>query len=614
MTESSKGENNSTKTDEEAAAKIGPSVGQIALAHPDSSTTIAAKLVEALPDLSSGQSTNENEEWEEETVEEQTDESGKKVVRIRRRRRQPKADAAELRLKGRRAFCKPIADIAPNMLKTIKLRILGRYLDSLRGLEEDDLTEIIKKEAAKIADRSRVLATVQTPDENFDREQLKDIIFSILVQEETYSCEENRLDEKVIEFEKDLVKRSKSLDFDELKKQDRDRWHRFQTYRIVLNAAWTNDDRISSDEVRLLAVLRDHLDISLDEHWLISATLKRFPKEKCVLHTKDEINEARKELQREALLWSCRDEINQNIDVIPVEIATVIRDSNRQELQRTNYRRLLVHDNITLSDLRSVLQEHGLNRYGNKPELIERIVVSNIKPSEVLGSWDKEKLANLCNSFCLKSSGAKAELIERLIDFYDDLTFEERVSKDQREDWYNNFELMARCAYAELRAKKIITKDLEIEHMFEQATAFLFEVRLHVECGRSNKENRADGRLPLENDQTILWDCKSVEGLVNLQDHLDGQFDGYLRKEQESGKQPLAFLVIGPAFTPQSLKLAYQYKARTNWDICLVTAEGLKHLADRWSATEPQKPFPVRLLNRTEIIDKERAEFLLSLA
>ena len=48
--------------------------------------------------------------------------------------------------------------------------------------------------------------------------------------------------------------------------------------------------------------------------------------------------------------------------------------------------------------------------------------------------------------------------------------------------------------------------------------------------------------------------------------------------------------------------------------MALVTAEGLKHLADRWAATEPSKSFPVRLLNRTEVIDKERAEFLLSLA
>jgi hypothetical protein len=150
--------------------------------------------------------------------------------------------------------------------------------------------------------------------------------------------------------------------------------------------------------------------------------------------------------------------------------------------------------------------------------------------------------------------------------------------------------------------------------MFEDATEFLFEVKLKVPCDRARKENRADGRLPLEGEQSILWDCKSDETVVNLQDHLDSQFDGYLRKEREHGKQPLSFLVIAPTFTPQSIKLAHQYKARTNWDIALVTAEGLKHLAERWTAQEPDKPFPVRLLSRTELIDKERAEFLLSLA
>jgi hypothetical protein len=39
--------------------------------------------------------------------------------------------------------------------------------------------------------------------------------------------------------------------------------------------------------------------------------------------------------------------------------------------------------------------------------------------------------------------------------------------------------------------------------------------------------------------------------------------------------------VIGPAFTPQSIKRAHQYKARTNGDIALVTAEGRKHPGKR---------------------------------
>ena len=72
---------------------------------------------------------------------------------------------------------------------------------------------------------------------------------------------------------------------------------------------------------------------------------------------------------------------------------------------------------------------------------------------------------------------------------------------------------------------------------------------------------------------------------------------------------------IKPArLRPQSIKLAHRYKARTNWDVALIDASALKHLADQWKTIEPEKPFPIRLLNRTEVIDKERVEFLLSLA
>lgn len=566
----------------------------------------------------------DDEEWEEVPVGEDAGadgtvgvaDSGTRRVR-RRRRRQAKLDSVELRLQGRRAMCKRGADIAPNMGMQVKLRILKSYIESkggLAGKDNDDLTQVVINETPKLADRKRVLEAAASPGPDFVRDELRLIILTVLLQEETHSTTEQRLYEKVIEYEKALVKRSKSLDFTELKKSDPDRWHHLDTYRIVLEAAWANDGVVSVDEARLLGVLRKHLNVTPEEHWLIGALLKRFPKEKCALHTPDEINDARKELQRQGLVWNYKSDDDQNIDVIPAEIADVIRrDYAGLELQTVNYRRLLSHDAILLSDLRNVLQKNGIDRSGNKADLIERVVASEVNPSAVLNELDKEKLATMSAGFALRSSGSKAELISRLIDFYDDLTFEERVTKDAREEWYGNYELLARRAYAELRAKKVITKDLEIEHMFEDATAFLFETRLRVPCDMSRKDNRADGKLLLDNDQCILLDCKSAEAPVNLQDYLETQFDGYLRKERENNKHPIGFLVIAPAFTPQSISLAYKYKAKTNWDIALVTAEGLRHLADRWVVTSPDKPFPVRLLNHTGIIDRDRAEVILSL-
>ncbi|HEX4612034.1 MAG TPA: hypothetical protein VH092_27805 [Urbifossiella sp.] len=542
-------------------------------------------------------------------------EAGAGGPRLRKRRRRPRLDSPELRLRGRRALCTRIEDIAPLMLKTVKLRVLSNYLQSVRGLEDEDLTRVLRDDAAKLADKGRVLAALTAPDPDFTRGQLKAMILTVLLQEETYSLPENKLDGKVITFEQILVERAKSLDLTELRRGDPDRWHHFDTYRIVLDAAWSNDGQISPDEARLLAVLRGHLGISLEEHWLLSALLKRFPKDGGGLHTPDEVNDARKELQRQGVMWNYRDEANQNTDVIPAEIATVVcREWAGQELQAVNYRRLLSHDAIVLPDLRAALQGRGLDRSGNKADLIGRVVASDLRPSAVLGGLDREKLAGMCGSFGLKSSGAKAELIARLVEFYDDLTFEERETKDEREGWYSDYTLLAGRAYAELRAKRVISKDLDIQYLFEGATAFLFGTRLKVPCDPSRAENRADGRLRLDAEQCLLWDCKSAEVAVNLQDHLDGQFDGYLRKEAQVGLRPLGFLVIGPAFTPQSIRLANQYKARTNWDVALIQADGLKHLADRWAATEPDKPFPVRLLIRTEVIDKDRAEFLLSLA
>jgi hypothetical protein len=123
---------------------------------------------------------------------------------------------------------------------------------------------------------------------------------------------------------------------------------------------------VSADEARLLGVLRVHLKISQEEHWLLSALIKRFPKEKGAPHTLDEVNEARKELQRAGLVWSYRDETNRNVDCIPAEIAAVLRKAViGRELQATNYRRLLSHDALTLADLRDVLACHGLEKAGN---------------------------------------------------------------------------------------------------------------------------------------------------------------------------------------------------------------------------------------------------------
>lgn len=535
---------------------------------------------------------------------------------VKKRRRRKKSESDEQRLLGRRSICKSASEIAPLMLKTVKMRVLARHLDSKRGMDDSKLTTLLVHESEKIVGHDVVVERLTEPDSDVHRRNLKDIILNvILLQEETYSLEERKLDDRVLEYERDIIESAKTLDLFDSDCHDPQRAHNCDTYRVVLDAAWRNNEDISLDEAELLRVLRERLDISGEDHRLISTYIKRFPKTDCALHTRDEIHAARKELQRSGLLWSYRDETSGNIDVIPLEVADVLRNGvHNLQLQQTNKRRLLQHDCLVLPELREILNEHNLDRTGPKADLIERLVRSDVSPTVVLDAVDRAKLSDMCRVVGLKTSGKKNELCDRLIAFYDDLTFEERETQDDREEWYNNFELLANRAYSDLRAKKIITKDLDVEHQFEKATDYLFEVLLNLDIDTERKVSKADGRLLLPERQTILWDCKSVEKAVNIQDHLEGQFDGYLRRERQKGFVPLAMLVIGPGFTPNSIKVAHQYKARTNWDVALVCADALKHVAEHWTATGTELAFPIRLFNRTEIIDVDRAEFLLSLA
>jgi len=431
----------------------------------------------------------------------------------KKRRRRKRSESDEHRLLGRRTICKSAADIAPLMLKTVKMRVLARYLDSRRGMDDSKLTELLTKSAPNIVGPEVVLQRLREPDSDVHRRNLKEVILNvILLQEETYSIEEGKLDDRVLEYERELIEAASAIDLFDAGCHDPQRAQNCETYRVVLDAAWRNNDDISLDEAELLRVLRERLDISGEDHRLISTHINRFPKTDCALHTRDEIHAARKELQRAGLLWSYRDETAGNIDVIPLEVADVLRrDVHNIQLQQTNKRRLLQHDCIVLSELRTVLNEHSLDRTGPKAELIERLVRSDVGPDEVLDSLDRGKISDMCRVVGLKTSGKKNELSERLIAFYDDLTFEERETQDDREEWYNNFELLANRAYSDLRAKKVISKDLDVEHQFEKATDYLFEVLLNLDIDTDRKVSKVDGRLILPERQVILWDCKSVE-------------------------------------------------------------------------------------------------------
>ncbi len=101
------------------------------------------------------------------------------------------------------------------------------------------------------------------------------------------------------------------------------------------------------------------------------------------------MNDTRKDLHWQGLLWNYKDDDDQNVDVIPAEIAAVIRrDHAGQELQTANYRRRVSHDAILVVELRAVLYRREADRSGNKADLIERVVGCGVRPSAVLDELD----------------------------------------------------------------------------------------------------------------------------------------------------------------------------------------------------------------------------------
>lgn len=572
-----------------------------------------AEAVEASP---SGTGDQQAEAAEAVVDESKPDEKkgGRKKPGMKRRRR--RKDAFEATLQGRRELCHRIKDIAARMLKMVMTRVASSHLKSTKGLTENELRGELIRAMPQIADKERIKRAMRTLDPERHRRTLRGIIiFDVLLQQERYALVSRELQDEVLKYEREIVKESKVCKFLDPKEMEKSRLAAYETYNVVLDAAWRHEDKISIDEANLLSELRRRLGITLREHRLLEARMARFPKRKCALHLADEIEDAKRQLQKEGILWTFRDEDGKNIDAVPYEIMEVIRSEiARVELQRTNYERLLNNKAWSNADFQQVLRSHGLQSSGSKAERTARIVASRLTPSQLLATAGVSKLQTLCREVGLVSHGSKAEIISRLIGFYDNLTFEPVLERDERGQWYAAYELLASRKYSELKAQGLIEKQEDVERAFEKATDFLFENRLKLIIEKKLPVKSADGKIYLRDQrQVVLWDCKSDEREVNLKDHLESQFDGYMRTERGRGYQILYFLVIAPRFTKGSLVVAQKYKMATNWDVALIKASALKRMAEKWHDAKPEQAFPLTLLNLTDLVDDDRADDLLSL-
>ncbi|MBK1855928.1 hypothetical protein JO972_13230 [Verrucomicrobiaceae bacterium 5K15] len=373
-------------------------------------------------------------------------------------------------------------------------------------------------------------------------------------------------------------------------------------FRFVLETAWDQDNDITPDEQNLISNLRRRLNITEFEYRVIEASLGKFPQPGNEVHLRSHVDSARRHLQTAGFITMVRDDDGQDYDIIPEEIAACLRQILGIEIRQHGYQELLKYKAVRKKSYYiETLKKVDCHPKGSETlEELRDLIIHRVKPSILLGGTTPrdglahDAIVDWCRDLNLQVSGTKAEVMARIIGFYDHLKQRDDEVEDARTYWFAEYLKFAARDHAYLRAQQLIEKDIEIERKFEDATKYLFEFKLGHRPLKQVGTEHADGALS-HGDGLILWDNKSKELPVHLPDHIK-QFARYI---SASEKRVSAFLVIGPSFTPESAVTAMSFFVEKQTIITLVTAEELKNLADSWEKKGDQKSrgsFPLGFL------------------
>lgn len=467
-------------------------------------------------------------------------------------------------------------------------RFASAYVMDHTRLTEPELISALLKTAPQYYHSENVSKALRHCLLNADRDirTLTPIFLKeVLLNCDEFTSAENKTDDAVINWEQNIINLSNEAAVSKASSRAED----FHLFEFVLSVAWGNDGSISVDEKNLIDRIKDKLCITEREYRIMEAKLGQFPAPNNELHNRTDIQQVRKHLQSSGLVATVRDANGTDYDVIPVEVARELRLLLNTEIRRYGYEQLLKVKYVKSKDwLKEALKKCNHKIDGN-PTVgeLQEVVIERVSPSVLIGGTSpKDGLSNgeikkWCADISLPMSGTKADLIARIIEFYDNLTARVEDEGDCRALWYEHYEKFAARDREFLRSQQLIDKDLEMEARFESATDYLFEVKLGHKPLKMVGSEHADGTLSYR-DGLILWDNKSKESEVNLASHAK-QFIRYIN---QSEKRVEGFIVLGPAFTADSAAEAMRLFVETRTPIALITASELKQLAEDWSAQD----------------------------
>lgn len=484
----------------------------------------------------------------------------------------------------------------PNI--TIAKRAASAYVADYRRLSLDEIKECLIKTEKQYLSYENIEKSLE--EIKLDKNRAVRIIAPILLRDYLLNQDDfisvyKDTDTAVLNYEKDIVDESNNFDITKISKD-------FALLKYMLDKAWAHNNDISVDEKNLLEALREYLSISTREQHVLEAKSGRFPNFENALHTLEDIDTTRTVLQSKGLLMAVKNSDGVLCDMIPDDIAKQIRKYYNIEIRSYGYEKMVDYvikktKKQYLIDIVSKASQN-LNKakieVSNNPTIneLKAIILKHLKPSNLIGGFsprdglDITKLSAWCSELGLSVSGNKNALIERILEYYDSMRRIEVKTEDERERLIAVYSQLAARDLKYLRSNEIIEKDLQCEHLFEDATNYLFEKMLFNKPLTLTGTDHPDGKLSFK-DKYIMWDNKSKESAVNLKDHIN-QFDRYIKS---SDKDVVVFMVIAPEFTPQSVQECVDYSLNNDTQILLITADELKTVAEMWAKKHPGEMF-----------------------
>ena len=499
-----------------------------------------------------------------------------------------------------------IEDIIDKMSKSYLERIVKSFTNEIYTKDEKGYRTQISSNIDFLSNKEKINQRLKRYIKDSKNPYLNGIlinfILNTLLGKNQYKATQEEIIENIKKSEQDIINKSKSKE--NFKHIDEKSLEIFET---ILTIA-LEDDIITDDELNLINKVRRKLSIQEKDQYLIQAKLNQFPQKNNVIHEPSQINQGLNDLQKCGIIFYCNKSDDQ-VFVLPEELIEGVKSYLGVELIEDKFINLL--EILNKSELSQILDNLKLLQSGSKEELIKRILMTGIKPSEVLNSLTTARLTEICKKLPdVKSSGSKEEKIFQIIKYFDDLVnIDIGQSDDQREIYYKFFEQLAKKDMANLIGKKIVKHERDVEVAFEKATNFLFEKKLNHEIIKQKGSEHSDGCVKFgKNGELLMWDNKTkIQEKYDFPNTHLRQFKRYIRDSANNGQRVSCFLVIVPEFDEKANENAerLKYESGNDTDVAIISAENLKWIAEEWNKNNKDGSFNLQVFNKTGLLTKD---------